>query len=47
MFVPCFPIFLIMSWAEEWDIDKVPYNVNIERIGIEFLEYLVIEDTYN
>ena len=42
MYVPGFPIFLIMSWADNWDIDTVPYDKNISRIGMEFLEYLVI-----
>ena len=46
MYVPGFPVFLILSFVQGWTIDTVPYNEDISRIGMEFLEYLVIQSTY-
>ena len=41
MYVPCWPAFVIWSWADSWDISKVNYNHYLTRMGLESLQYMI------
>ena len=37
MYVPCWPIFVIWAWVEQWDLSTTPHQKELDDNGLESL----------